>query len=285
MVVISHNEGAHLRRTVHSLLASLPADGEIIVVDDHSTDSSADGLRTGYDGVRVLRPAERLGAAAARNYGAAQAGGEILVFSDAHVEVPLGWLAPLRTALARPRVGAVNPVVATMGHLESKGYGFRWQDSALNVEWLGPRGDAPYPVPFACSGFLALRREVFEAVGGFDPGLVLWGMEDSELSLRLWLLGYECLLVPSLEVAHLFRDSHPYKVHWEVLLHNMLRVAVVHFGAERTRRVVACLTGNRGFPAAFARLADSDAWTRRGAVRAARRYDDDWFFQRFGMEV
>jgi glycosyltransferase involved in cell wall biosynthesis len=165
VVVISHNEGANLRRTVHSLLASLPADGEIVVVDDHSTDGSADGLRTGYDGVRVLRPAERLGAAGARNYGAAQAGGEILVFSDAHVEVPLGWLDPLRVALARPEVAAVNPVVANMHHRESKGYGFRWVDAALNVEWLGPRGDAPYPVPFVCSGFLALRREVWH--GGF----------------------------------------------------------------------------------------------------------------------
>jgi hypothetical protein len=91
-------------------------------------------------------------------------------------------------------------------------------------------------------------------------------------------------LVPAVDVEHLFRPAHPYRLDWETLLHNMLRVAVVHFGGERTRRMVACLTGNAAFPAAFARLVGSDAWQRRAAVRDARRYDDDWFFRRFGME-
>ena len=134
------------------------------------------------------------------------------------------------------------------------------------------------------AGFFAMRREVFAASGGFDPGLVLWGMEDAELSLRLWTLGYECRLVPAVEVEHLFRPAHPYRLDWETLFHNMLRVAVVHFSAERTRRLVSTLTTNSAFSGAFARLADSDTWTRRAAVREARRHDDEWFFRRFGME-
>jgi GT2 family glycosyltransferase len=128
-----------------------------------------------------------------------------------------------------------------------------------------------------------MRRDVFEAVGGFDPGLVIWGMEDAELSLRLWTLGYECALVPAVDVAHLFRPAHPYRVDWEVVLHNLLRVAAVHFGGARIERLVACLTANSAFPAAFARLAAGDAWARRAAFQAERRYDDDWFFRRFDM--
>jgi GT2 family glycosyltransferase len=282
-VVVSHNEGAHLRRTVHSLLATLPADGEVIVVDDGSTDGSADGLTSGYGGVTVLRPPERLGAARARNAGAAAAQGRVIAFSDAHVDVPLGWWEPLEAALADPAVGAAGPVIMAMGAADRKAYGFRWRDATLKIEWLGWQSADPHPVPMLGSGFVAMRREVFEAVGGFDPGLHLWGMEDAELSLRLWTLGYECRLVPTVEVAHLFRPAHPYPVDWETLLTNMLRVAVVHFGPERTRRVVGGLIANRAFPGAFARLAGSDTWTRRAAVRAARRYDDEWFFRRFGM--
>ena len=41
-----------------------------------------------------------------------------------------------------------------------------------------------------------MTRAVFEDCGGFDEGLPRWGCEDDELSLRLWMLGYECHVVP-----------------------------------------------------------------------------------------
>lgn len=282
-LVVSHNEGDHLRRTVDSLLAGLPPDGEVVVVDDCSTDGSAERLTTGYLGVTVVRPPSRLGVSAARNFGAARARGELLVFSDAHVAAPLGWLEPLREVLADPGVGAVGPVVSAMGQPACRGYGYAWKDAALNTEWLPWQGDQPHPVPMIAGCFVALRREVFAAVGGFDPGMVLYGVEDTELCLRLWTLGYGCLVAPAVTVEHLFRAAHPYHVPWEALLHNTLRMAVVHFGAARTERVVAGLSGHGAFPAAFARLAAGDAWERRAAVRPVRRYDDDWFCDRFGM--
>jgi GT2 family glycosyltransferase len=281
--VVSHDEGERLRRTVDSLLAGLPADGEVVVVDDGSADGSADALAGRYLGVTVARPKVRLGVAGARNDGAALAQGEVLVFSDAHVAAQPGWLPPLLEVLAQPGVGLAAPVVAAMGRPDARGHGFRWKDAALNIEWLGPRSGEPHPVPMAPGCFLAMRREVFAAVGGFDPGMIVWGMEDAELCLRLWTLGFECLLVPSVTVEHLFRSSHPYPVAWEPVLHNVLRLAVVHFGPERTSRVISCLTGNGAFPVAFARLAAGDARARREAIRASRRYDDDWFCERFAM--
>ncbi len=283
-IIVSHNEGENLRRTVDSLLAGLPSDGEVVVVDDYSTDGSAGAVSSGYLGVSVVRPAERLGVAPARNFGAARARGEVLVFSDAHVEAPLGWAGPLRDALVDPAVGAVGPVVSALHRPEAKAYGFRWADAALNLQWLGRQGNEPHPVPMLVGCFVALRRDTFAATGGFDPGLAVYGSEDAELCLRLWTLGYECRLVPALDVGHLFREAHPYRVEWEVVLHNLLRVAVVHFGPARLQRLVACLASHAAFPAAFARLVEGDAWARRAAVRAARRFDDDWFFRRFGMD-
>lgn len=282
-IVISHNEGVQLRRTVNSLLGGLPPDGEVVVVDDSSTDGSADCLKTGYLGVTVVRPAARLGVSAARNLGAAHARGNVLVFSDAHVEAPTGWFAPLRTILAEPGVGAVGPVISAMGQPGARGHGFSWKDAALNIEWLPQQHDEPYPVPMTAGCFLAVRREVFAAVDGFDPGMVLYGTEDAEFCFRLWTLGYDCILAPQITVEHLFRAAHPYAVSWEAMLHNVLRLAVIHFGTERTERVVAGLSGNAAFPAAFARLAAGDAWKRRASVRATRRHDDDWFCERFGV--
>ncbi|HTX39063.1 MAG TPA: glycosyltransferase family 2 protein, partial [Bryobacteraceae bacterium] len=105
VVVISLNEGEALRRTVESLQAKLPEPWEIIVVDDGSTDGSAGFLGEGRPGVTLLRPPARLGVAGARNFGAAHATGDVLVFSDAHVLVRPGWAEALLEILARPEVG------------------------------------------------------------------------------------------------------------------------------------------------------------------------------------
>jgi GT2 family glycosyltransferase len=232
----------------------------------------------------VLQPGERMGVARARNLGAQRARGDILVFSDAHVAAPLGWPAPLAAALAQEGVGAVGPAISAMHSTQHKGYGMRWVDGALNLGWLSLHCYQPYPVPLLCGCFVALRRDVFAAIGGFDPGLAIWGCEDAELSVNLWTRGYSCLLVPEVEIAHLFRPTHPYRVDWEVLIYNTLRMATVHFGPERLRRVVQRLAAHASFPAAFARLADSDSCVRRQQISTARRYDDNWFFQRFGMD-
>jgi GT2 family glycosyltransferase len=284
VVVASHREGDFLRRTVHSLLATLPPDGEIVVVDDASDDGSADFLEEGcYGGVRLLQPSDRLGAPAARNHGAAASDGDVVVFCDAHVQLQLGWYGPLAEALARPEVGAAAPVVAVLGRPDSKGLGFTWSDAALNVRWLGGGGGPPRPVPMLPGCFLAMRRDVFDASGGFDAGVLVWGGEDQELSLHLWCLGYECLLVPEVEVAHRFRNRFPYEIDWELVLHNKLRLGTVHFGQARLTRLVETLARSTAFPTALARLLDSDVWDRRDRVRRRRSRDDDWFFERFAI--
>ena len=146
-VVTSRNEGTRLRETVHALLGTLPADGEVVVVDDASTDASADFLGPAYPSVRLVRPPERVGAAAGRNLGARAATGEVLVFCDAHVLPPAGWTAPVCAALGAAGVGAAGVGVSVEGRPDLRGYGLTWADAALNVTWLPRRGEQPYPVP------------------------------------------------------------------------------------------------------------------------------------------
>ena len=290
VVVVSHNEGEYLGRTVESLLASLPAGGEIIVVDDGSTDGSTDCLMHSDERVSVLWPAERLGVQGSRNYGASHARGEVIVISDGHIEVPADWAPRLLEVLARGEVGAVGPVISNLHNRGSKGYGFRWRDAtSLAWQWLGRQGDDPYPVPMLGGAFLAMRREVFVAIGGWDPGMIMWGMGDPELGIRLWLLGYECWLVPTVDVAHLFRPRDPatypsYVRDWVAVLHNQLRLAVVHFGSERIQRVIEHRAHDKAFPEAFARLATGDAWMRRSEIHQVRWHDDDWFFRKFNID-
>jgi GT2 family glycosyltransferase len=284
VVIVSHNEGASLHRTVDAILGTLTPHSEVIVVDDSSTDGSADFLASGYRGVRLVRPAERLGALRARNCGGALASRPLIVFADAHVAPSPGWVDQLAAALSEPDVAAVGPGVSVMGRPGTTAYGHVWKDPALSWRWLSKQGDRPYEVPMLPGCFYGLRREVFERTGGFDDGLLIWGTGDSELSLRLWLLGYRCLVVPAVDVAHQFKKAHNFPLDWELLLHNMLRSATVHLNQARLTQVVAAMSHRRAFPPAFARLLLSDAWERRDRLRALRTRDDDWFFDHFGLE-
>jgi len=169
VIIITLNEGEMLQRTVDNLLVTLPALSEIIVVDDGSSDDSTAFLRDGYSGITLLRPEIRLGVPQARNFGAAHAKGDVLVFSDAHVLTPPGWSDALLDVLNRPEVGAVAPAISAMQPaVACTGYAQKCSDSSLAVGWLGQQGSTPYPVPLLCGCFLALRRDVFTEIGGFD---------------------------------------------------------------------------------------------------------------------
>jgi glycosyltransferase involved in cell wall biosynthesis len=135
VIVVSHNEGAWLRKTVDSLVRTTPLIGEIVVVDDCSTDGSADRLLP-QDRLVVLRPNRRLGAACARNFGSRHARGRILVFCDAHIDAPQRWFPALRAALSRPSVGLVGPALTEMKSRDVKGFGLRIVDAGLNWVWL-----------------------------------------------------------------------------------------------------------------------------------------------------
>jgi GT2 family glycosyltransferase len=281
VVVISLNEGPQLRRTVERLQATLPADSEIIVVDDGSQDGSIDLLPSGDRRICVT-PTEQIGVAKARNWGARHSLGQILVFSDAHIDPPSGWWQPMAEALASPTVGAVGPVLIDTAERDCKGYGMRFTGPNLEVEWLDLQETTPYPVPLLPGGFWAMRRDTFERTGGFDEGMIRWGVEDLEFSVRLWLLGYELRLVPQVEVAHCFRENGAYSVDWAWILHNRLRLALLHFDQPRVSCVVNALRLAPSFGDAFALTLDSDASHRRAQLAARRRRDDNWFFEKFG---
>jgi hypothetical protein len=101
------------------------------------------------------------------------------------------------------------------------------------------------------------------------------------MSVRLWSLGYELHIVPDVDVAHVFRDERPYPVEWAPVLHNTLRLAVVHFEADRIARVVQALGAHPDFPAAVTRLVTGDVIARRSEMASRRVRDSEWLFRDF----
>src|SRR5262249_12162431 len=203
IVVISRNEGAQLRATMDDLLRTLPKRcRDVIVVDDGSTDGSTACVER-CPGVRVFRT-DTVGVANARNFGASRAEGDVILFCDAHMRLPARWRRALLEPLESPRVGAVGPGVYSLTEPQRRGFGLYLSGPDLHARWKQKPGRRPSPVPVLPGCFLAMRRDVFAATGGFDCGMRQLGGNDNELSLRLWLLGYELLIVPAVEVGHLF---------------------------------------------------------------------------------
>jgi GT2 family glycosyltransferase len=282
VVIISRNEGSELLATTSNVLATLPRQQrQVIIVDDDSTDSSTEFLKEAADVMLVRSPG--IGVARARNLGASHATGDVVVFLDAHVRLPENWIDPLVESLRDPQVGAVAPGVYSISEPKCRGFGLDLAGPDLKARWLRKPGSLPEKVPILPGCCLAMRQDALQSSGGYDPAMKQLGGNDAELSCRLWLQGYELLVVPSLEVGHLFRAVAPYPARWAALVHNRLRMAFVHFGQARLERVIQALRTYDAFPAAMAMMLETDYYSRRAEISKARQFDDDWFFERFAI--
>lgn len=282
VVVISRNEGQELKRTVENYDDTLPAGAEIIVIDDGSSDGSAEDVVPRRGRIKLHR-VKNYGVARARNFGARHAKGDLIVYSDAHLGLDAGWWRPIVEVLENPKVGGVAPGIT--GHRGNSriGYGLTFKDPSLEVRWLRrkPRGPEAAPIIPGCC--FATRRDVIEATGGWDDSQLQRGNVDNEGCVRFWTLGFELMITPDTVVRHKFRKRSPYHVGWDAYLFNRLRLAFAHFSPERLGKVVARLRGYPGFGQALALLAASDIAQRRRELDARRIRDDNWYCKRFNI--
>jgi GT2 family glycosyltransferase len=276
-IVVSRNEGAELHRTIENLRDTLPRRAELILVDDGSTDGSTARYRS-----RIV--ADSLGVARARNLGASRARGDVLVFADAHIRLGNRWWQPLADALEDPKTGAAAPAIAQVGSVKGRGYGLRFTGPDLDARWLQERPRGPVTVPIIPGCCVAMRRQAFRAIRGWDSGLRHRGGTDNEMSVRLWLLGYEAVVLPEVTVRHLFRAVSPYPVGWPQYLHNRLRLAFAHLSPQRMAKVVRALHRHPAFGEAMALVIASDITARRRELAARRTRTDEEYFERFGMK-
>ncbi|OAT80875.1 hypothetical protein A6M21_12300 [Desulfotomaculum copahuensis] len=282
VVIPCRNEGDYLRQTLQSIFRAGGPEREIIVVDDGSDDGCCDFLRRNpLPGVQLLAGGG-LGVANARNFGAAAAKGDCLCFCDAHLFVPAGWLDKITAPIHDGRADVVCPAIADAGNTTAVGYGVTW-DGQLQWQWLPPPAREPAYVPLAPGGCLAVSRRAFEDAGGFESGFRVFGYDDQEFSLKMWLFGYRVLVEPAVTVVHRFRTAHPYPVGWAPVIHNRLRMALLHFKEERIARVLEMTRPHAEFSAVMAGLCLGDIWRKRADYLKRRRHSDDWFMERFGI--
>lgn len=198
VVIPVRNDAAGVAALLDSLRCQLCDDIEVVVVDDASTDGTAERVQA-YSWVRLARHDARRGAAAARNTGAAAARGRALLFIDADARAD----DPQLIANCRQLLDEMPEIAAFSGCYEDDNrsphlFG-RYLD-ACEVQMRGAVLDTL--APGCLNGSLCLiRKRAFDAVGGFDadPRVAL---EDPDLGCRLASADFRHWISSRLRVRH-----------------------------------------------------------------------------------
>ena len=198
VVVCSYNGERTIRECCAALRALDYPDYEVIVVDDGSTDSTA--AIAAEHGFRVIRTENR-GLSSARNTGWSAATGEIVAYTDDDAFPDRDWLRYLVARLAEGDYAAVGGPNIAPPDSELTAWGVSHAPGNPNHVLLSDREAEHIP---GCN--CAIRRDVLEALGGFDPRFRVAG-DDVDLCWRIRDLGLEIGFSPAAMVWHRRRDS------------------------------------------------------------------------------
>lgn len=167
---------------------------EVVLVDDGSTDRSRTIASTFP--CRIVSTSGRVGPAKARNAGAREARGDILFFIDSDVMLRPDGLERLAEAFETGEIDAVCGVqTAEMRH-----HNLASQYKNLWMRWTYLRQTGQVPLFYTTAA--AIRRDVFERVGGFDEGYETPDVEDTAFGQRLARDGFRVRVLAPLEVEH-----------------------------------------------------------------------------------
>ncbi|XP_016306048.1 putative polypeptide N-acetylgalactosaminyltransferase-like protein 3 [Sinocyclocheilus anshuiensis] len=235
-------------RSVHSAVNHTPAHllKEIILVDDNSDDVQLKGpleeyVNKRYPGlIKIVRNQKREGLIRARIEGWKVATGEVTGFFDAHVEFTPAWAEPVLSRIKEnhkkiilPSIDNIKDKTFELERYENSGHGYNWElwcmyISPLKQWWDEGDTSAPIRTPAMIGCSFVVNREYFGELGLLDAGMDVYGGENIELGIRVWLCGGSMEVLPCSRVAHIARTKKPY--HSNIAFHtrrNALRVAEV----------------------------------------------------------
>jgi glucosyl-dolichyl phosphate glucuronosyltransferase len=208
VAICTRNRMALLEKAVRSVLAQADDRVEILIVDNNSTDGTAElaGKFAAADSrVRTVRELQT-GLSVARNLALREAKGDWVIFLDDDATVEAGWLAAYKIFFLQPPSRQIAIVGgAVIPHYEMAPP--NWVETGGNLE-LGPNPLCfpPNGHPWECN--CAYRRDTALQAGGFDARLGHRGdaagcREGADLNLRLQDAGYEIWWLPGAPIRHL----------------------------------------------------------------------------------
>ena len=194
VVIAAYQERRYIHACLRSLIEQSYPRLEIVVVDDGSTDGTADIVER-FRGIRLLRQSH-LGAGVARNLGARESAGDVLVFLDGDMVFPRPFIERLVEPILDGQATGTFTKEIMVANPDR-----RWARAHMLGRELPPDCHFPPDFPDWWENFRAIKRSAFESVGGFDR---VGHGEDVTLGLKL---GEHAVAAPGTVCWHFEPDT------------------------------------------------------------------------------
>jgi N-acetylglucosaminyl-diphospho-decaprenol L-rhamnosyltransferase len=214
VVVVTRNSAGHIGACVDSIIAAqaLP-----IIVDNGSTDDTLEIVRSRCPETKIIATGENLGYGRALNVGFKETRENFVILSNPDVVFLDGSIRQMVEFLEKnPRVGVTGPQQTFPDKTWQRSYGDLpgiWpgikdavgittlQNSLRRILWPRKIDRKPKQVPYVDGAVLAVRREAFSQMSGFDEDFFFYS-EESDLCWRMKKAGWKVIFLPCAEVIH-----------------------------------------------------------------------------------
>jgi GT2 family glycosyltransferase len=214
VVIPNWNGRDLLEKYLPSVIAALEGDpgNEILVVDNGSTDGSAEYIGRAFPRVRVLALERNLGFGGGSNAGIRAAKNDIVVLLNNDMRVEPDFLPPLLEAFSDEKVFAVScQIFFSDPNKPREETGLTqgwWENGGLRVRHrIDEKVTEPCPCFYGGGGSCAFDRRKFLELGGFDELLAPFYLEDTDLGYLAWKRGWKVLYQPHSVVLHEHRGT------------------------------------------------------------------------------
>lgn len=222
IIIVTWNGLHHLKKFLPSVCKTRYQDFEIIIADNASTDGTADWVSGEYPDVKITTFDANYGYTGGNNRAVPYADKEILLFLNNDVEVDEHWLKGINEAFeGDPAIAAVQPKIrayehkeqfeyagAAGGYLDRFGYPFCRGRILDHTEKDEGQYNDKQDISWASGAALAIRKEVFQDLKGFDEDFQ-FHMEEIDLCWRAINAGHRIVYTPDSVVFHLGGGSLP----------------------------------------------------------------------------
>ncbi|MBC8161981.1 MAG: glycosyltransferase, partial [Roseiflexaceae bacterium] len=213
VIIVTWNGLCHLPRCLAALLPQLPANAEVIQVDNASRDGTVAWVRANHPMLRLIELSHNTGFAGGVAKGLRAARGQLVLLLNDDAFVEPGFVVALLDVMAAHQEISAASAVLTFDHrpdiVASAGIRLRRDGLALDA-WAGrlvtELPHAPVEVFGPSGGAAMYRRSALDDVGGVEPSFFAY-LEDVDLAFRLRGRGHRSLLVPQARARHIYSAS------------------------------------------------------------------------------
>ncbi len=218
LIIVNYNGLRFLQGCLASIERFVDTPHEVIIVDNASSDGSAEFIKKNFPGVRLVASPENLGFSGGNNLGAKKAAGDLLLLLNNDTRL----LTPLSKAVQEfekdERIGALSCRMYFNDMRFQPSWGYEHLPLRVILTWSGLSRftsskmfrevemsesfyQARQNVDWATGAFLMTRKKLWDALGGLDEKYFMY-VEDADFCKRARMSGYGVVYTPEVEIVH-----------------------------------------------------------------------------------